>query len=159
LKPQHLALLEPLVQAHIEAHHNDPQQSLAALSSVSSVRQELAGIGDGDLQASLSRAGSVHDHATLGSSGVAAGQVTRVDEVCDRFEAAWRAAASSGQKPRMEDYVGEPSAPEHALLLCELAILDITYRRLAGEDPIVAEYRARFPNLDVARLTRMLARQ
>jgi tetratricopeptide (TPR) repeat protein len=41
LNPQHLALLEPLVQAHIEAHHNDPQQSLAAISSVSSVRDEL----------------------------------------------------------------------------------------------------------------------
>src|SRR6516225_7297745 len=55
LNPQHLALLEPLVQAHIEAHHNDPQQSLAALSSVSSVRRELAAVTDDDLQASLSK--------------------------------------------------------------------------------------------------------
>src|SRR5215472_16281500 len=53
LNPQHLALLEPLVQAHIEAHHNDTQQSLAALSAVSSLREDLAAISDDQLQQSL----------------------------------------------------------------------------------------------------------
>src|SRR5215831_7401170 len=72
LKPQHLALLEPLVQAHIEAHQNDPQQSLAALSSVSSVRQELAGVGDEDLQASLSIVGAARDGAEARATGSSA---------------------------------------------------------------------------------------
>jgi serine/threonine protein kinase len=57
----------------------------------------------------------------------------------------------------MEDYLGDPAAPEHAILLCELAVLDIGYRRLAGENPSVAEYQARFPDLDAVRLTAMLA--
>jgi eukaryotic-like serine/threonine-protein kinase len=147
LVPERLALLEALVAEHVKVHHNDPQQSLASLSSVSSVREELASVADDDLQASLSMVGAAHT------------QMTRIEEVCDRFEAAWRAAASSGQRPRMEDYVGDPSTPEHAVLLCELAVLDIAYRRMAGEHPNVAEYRARFPNLDTAKLARLLARQ
>jgi serine/threonine protein kinase len=145
LNHQHLGLLEPLVQAHIEAHGNDPQQSLAALSSVSSVRDRLAAISDDQLQESL--------------LGVGATQQARIDAICDRFEAAWRAAASSGERPRIEDYVGDPAASEYAILLCELAALDIAYRRSAGENPSVAEYCARFPDLDAARLARMLAPQ
>jgi hypothetical protein len=31
-------------------------------------------------------------------------KAARVDEVCRRFEAAWKAAASLGQRPQMEDY-------------------------------------------------------
>jgi hypothetical protein len=143
LNPQHLALLEPLVQAHIEAHNNDPQQSLAALSSVASVRDQLAAISDAQVQESLHSVGAT--------------QQARVDAICDRFESAWRAAASSGQRLRIEDYVGDP-ASEHASLLCELAALDIAYRRSAGENPSLVEYRARFTNLDAARLARMLAR-
>src|SRR5262252_9091206 len=69
LNPQHLALLEPLVQAHIEAHGNDPQQSLASLSSVSSVRDQLESL------------------LTVGPT-----QQGRVDAICDRFEEAWRGA-------------------------------------------------------------------
>jgi serine/threonine protein kinase len=80
-----------------------------------------------------------------------------VDELCDRFEAAWKTAASIDQRPRMEDYVSEPAAPEYAILLCELAALDIGYRRLAGENPSVAEYQARFPDLDGSRLAALLA--
>jgi WD40 repeat protein/serine/threonine protein kinase len=159
LDPEHLNLLEALVQAHIRGHRNDPQQSLASLSSVSSVRQELAGVADDELQASLSRVAGARDHAEVRSTGLSAMQMARIEELCDRFETAWKAAASIGQRPRMEDYVGEPAAPEHAILLCELAALDIAYRRLAREHPSVAEYRARFPNLDAARLARLLARQ
>src|SRR5262249_22920950 len=116
LDSEHLSLLDALVQAHIRAHHNDPQQSLAALSSVSSVRQELAGVADDDLQASLSRVAGACNRAEALSTELSAGLVARVDEACNRFEAAWRTAAASGQRPRMEDYVGEPAAPEHAIL-------------------------------------------
>src|SRR5262245_32584212 len=47
------ALLEALVEEHLKQHNNDPQQSLAAVSSLGSVRQDLRQIGDGDVQASL----------------------------------------------------------------------------------------------------------
>jgi serine/threonine protein kinase len=135
LNPQHLALLEPLVQAHIQAHHNDPQQSLAALSSVSSVRDELAAISDDQLQESLLGVG--------------------VNAICDRFEEAWKL----GERPAIEAFLSEVTGREWAFLLCELAAVDFEYRRLAGESPSVEEYRARFPSLDTARLARLLARQ
>jgi hypothetical protein len=47
------ALLEALVQKHLHKHSNDPERSLAAVSSVGSVRQELQQIADADVQASL----------------------------------------------------------------------------------------------------------
>jgi serine/threonine protein kinase len=47
------ALLEALVQEHLKQHGNDPEQSLAAVSSVGSVRDELKQIADPDLHASL----------------------------------------------------------------------------------------------------------
>src|SRR5262249_37485117 len=53
LDPEHLGLLEAVVQAHLRKHHGDPQLSLASLSSVSSMCQELASVADEDLQASL----------------------------------------------------------------------------------------------------------
>src|SRR5438094_149627 len=46
-------MLAPLVQEHIKQHGGDPHQSLAAVSSVDSVREELAKIADPDLLLSL----------------------------------------------------------------------------------------------------------
>jgi serine/threonine protein kinase/tetratricopeptide (TPR) repeat protein len=48
-----LQLLEALVGEHLQMHQGDPQQSLAALSSVSSVRQALEQVADADVQATL----------------------------------------------------------------------------------------------------------
>jgi serine/threonine-protein kinase len=47
------SLLDALVQEHIKLHDNDTQKSLAAVSSIGSVREELSRIADPDLQASL----------------------------------------------------------------------------------------------------------
>jgi serine/threonine protein kinase/Flp pilus assembly protein TadD len=47
-------LLEALVEEHIRLHGDDPKKSLAALSSIGSVRDDLSRIADADLQASLS---------------------------------------------------------------------------------------------------------
>src|SRR5581483_9124600 len=55
LSAEHRAMLEPLVKAHIRAHHNDPRQSLGAVSSIGSVREELEQLADHDLHASLAR--------------------------------------------------------------------------------------------------------
>ncbi len=53
LRPADRALLEPMVQRHIELHANDPRRSLAALSSVSSLQHGLQEIADPDVQRSL----------------------------------------------------------------------------------------------------------
>ncbi|MBI5759031.1 MAG: serine/threonine protein kinase [Planctomycetales bacterium] len=47
-------LLEPLVNAHVEQHHGDPAQSLAALSSVSDIAAGLSQVPDDELQQTLS---------------------------------------------------------------------------------------------------------
>jgi WD40 repeat protein/tRNA A-37 threonylcarbamoyl transferase component Bud32/Flp pilus assembly protein TadD len=70
----------------------------------------------------------------------------RVDGVCDRFEAAWQA----GQRPRIEDYLGDAPEPERAALVRHLIAVDAEYRQKQGEQPQAAEYRARFPALDPA---------
>jgi serine/threonine protein kinase len=69
----------------------------------------------------------------------------RVDQVCDRFEAAWQAAATTGQRPRLEDYLPDASETECCLLLRELLAVELEYRCQRGETPAVEEYRARFP--------------
>jgi hypothetical protein len=47
------SLLDALVEEHVKLHSDDPQKSLAALSSIGSVREELSRIADNELQASL----------------------------------------------------------------------------------------------------------
>jgi eukaryotic-like serine/threonine-protein kinase len=49
------SLLDALVEEHLKLHQNEPQRSLAALSSIGSVREELSRIADPDVQASLPR--------------------------------------------------------------------------------------------------------
>jgi serine/threonine-protein kinase len=49
------ALLDALVQKHLQRHGNDPEKSLAAVSSLGSVRDDLRQIADPDVGASLAR--------------------------------------------------------------------------------------------------------
>src|SRR4051812_34123521 len=65
----------------------------------------------------------------------------RIDEACDRFEAAWKA----GSRPRLEDYLGEFLAAGQPQLLRELLILELAYRRRDGQRPQPHEYQDRFP--------------
>jgi WD40 repeat protein/serine/threonine protein kinase len=78
----------------------------------------------------------------------------QVDEICDRFEAAWKEAPATGTPPQIEDYLGAASSPESAALLRELILLDVYYRRRCGEQPRAEAYRASFPALDPAWLDR-----
>src|SRR5476651_858960 len=50
LTPDTHALLEALVQKHLALHGNDAEKSLAAVSSVGSVRRDLEKIADPDVQ-------------------------------------------------------------------------------------------------------------
>jgi eukaryotic-like serine/threonine-protein kinase len=51
-------LLGPLVARHLENHGGDPQQSLAVLSSIGSVADELRSLGDENIEATLSMVAS-----------------------------------------------------------------------------------------------------
>jgi serine/threonine-protein kinase len=63
-----------------------------------------------------------------------------MEEVCQRFEAAWRA----GGRPRIEEYLGAMFEPMRSALLLELLKMELEYRRKQGEQPGEAEYRGRF---------------
>jgi serine/threonine-protein kinase len=77
----------------------------------------------------------------------------QIDQVCDHFEAAWKA----GQRPRIEDYLADTPEPGQALLLCELVALEIAYRRRLGEEPRPEEYHARFRTLEPGWLAQVVA--
>jgi serine/threonine-protein kinase len=64
----------------------------------------------------------------------------RVDQVCDRFEAAWRA----GDWPCIEGYLEAVTDSARIVLLRELLELEVELRLQAGERPTASEYRLRF---------------
>jgi serine/threonine protein kinase len=67
-----------------------------------------------------------------------------LDRACDHFEAAWAA----GQRPDPGACLAGVPEPDHPELLRELILLEVFYRRRAGETPQPSEYAARFPVLD-----------
>jgi tetratricopeptide (TPR) repeat protein/WD40 repeat protein len=79
--------------------------------------------------------------------------VHRAEQACDGFEAAWKA----GQRPRLEDHLAAVPEAERPALLRELVLLEVDYRRLAGEQPGADELLARFPGLDRAWLDGVLS--
>ena len=80
-------------------------------------------------------------------------KVRRIDSICDRFEAAWNA----GTRPVIEAFLNDTPATEQAAVLRELVILDLHYRRHAGEILQPADYLTRFPTLDRDWLVRQIA--
>src|SRR5262245_6943178 len=69
-----------------------------------------------------------------------------IDQICDRFEAAWEA----GRRPRIEDYLGEVTEPYRPALLRDLLAWELNARRRRGERPEPAEYRDRLPGENAA---------
>jgi eukaryotic-like serine/threonine-protein kinase len=69
----------------------------------------------------------------------------RVNAVCNQFERAWKA----GQRPGIEEYLGDTPEPARSALLRELIALEIACRRRVGETPRVEDYKARFPLLSL----------
>jgi len=68
----------------------------------------------------------------------------RVDELCDRFEAAWR----EGRKPRIEDFLAETVDAPPSALLRELVALEVELRSKSGDPPRREDYLSRFPEED-----------
>jgi WD40 repeat protein len=96
--------------------------------------------------------------ASLRNSGAGSPLLARqVDATCDRFEQAWKAAAATIERPRIEEYLGAVAEPAHPVLLRELISLDIYYRRRHGEDPQPADYGKHVPGLDPVWLVDALA--
>jgi len=69
-------------------------------------------------------------------------QERQIDAVCQRFEAAWQ----SSERPVIEEHLGGVPPECRAGLLAELVKLDVCFRRSAGEQPTLDDYRARFPD-------------
>ena len=65
----------------------------------------------------------------------------QMEAVCDRFEAAWKA----GRRPSIEDHLDGVPEAHRAAVFRELLVLELAYRRRAGERPTAEEYRRRFP--------------
>ena len=66
--------------------------------------------------------------------------VLQLDRLCDRFEAAW----VGGDRPRIEDYLGEVEEAARPEFLRELLRLETALRRAGGECPDLGDYRSRF---------------
>jgi serine/threonine protein kinase/Flp pilus assembly protein TadD len=64
-----------------------------------------------------------------------------VDQACDRFEAAWKAA----QRPDAQEHLGATVGAVRSALLRQLLLLDWEYRRRAGDEPHPEDYHRRFP--------------
>ena len=83
-----------------------------------------------------------------GKPPLAPQQALRLNEVCERFEAAWKAAGSDGPSPDIADFLIDRSDADYLNNLRELVFLDIEYHRLRGEVLERKNYLARFPDLD-----------
>ena len=71
-------LLDALMVKHLAKHDNDPEKSLAAVSSVEGVKNDLASITDVDVQASLKHVARPKDHdiyATVAPSAISGSNV------------------------------------------------------------------------------------
>ncbi len=76
----------------------------------------------------------------------------KLDELCDRFEA----ACLAGTQPRVEEYLNDVPVERRDATLRELLKLDAHYRQQLHDRPNVAEYRLRFPEIDSLWLQTML---
>jgi hypothetical protein len=62
------ALLEALVEVHLEAHEGNVEKSLAAVSAGKSTQESLARIRDRDIEASLGQVGLAHGSTLEGNA-------------------------------------------------------------------------------------------
>jgi serine/threonine protein kinase len=78
------------------------------------------------------------------SEKLSKGALGRIDELCDGFEAAWKA----GKRPRLEDWLSQIGAEGRCGLLRELLLVEWEILRQRNQRLGVEEYVARFPSDD-----------
>ena len=77
------------------------------------------------------------------SSEPSPSRLERLDRICDRFEAAWRA----GPRPRIAEFLGDVPEADRILFLRELIALELSLRRERGEQPTPEDYHGEFPGM------------
>ncbi len=70
-----------------------------------------------------------------------------LEQICDRFEAAWKAVRAGEQRPRLEDFLTGVADLERSQLLRTLVLLEFDYRFQLGDTLLPEEYHQRFPEL------------
>jgi tetratricopeptide (TPR) repeat protein len=75
---------------------------------------------------------------------MSASTAINLDLACDRFEREWWA----GREPRVEEHLALAPEADRPAVLPELILLDVYYRRRAGQTPAPSDYCDRFPGLD-----------
>src|SRR5262245_11009634 len=91
-------------------------------------------------QSVVARGDAVKDEAPAESLPLTRAGI--VDRACDRYEAEWRA----GRRPRIELFLADTPVHERPALFRELLLLELEFRKASGEQPVAAEYHARFPS-------------
>jgi hypothetical protein len=92
------------------------------------------------------------DTSSLSGDMLSAAALRRVDEVCVRYEDAWR----TGWRPCLESFLAGTCGPERQELLRELLRLERHYRQGRGEPLDGHDYEGRFPE-DVPLIRAVLA--
>ncbi len=85
LSSEQLLLLQALVAEHLRRHDHDPQKSLAALSTIESVRDDLQQMADSDLTRSLEMIASDRARGTARKSGIVETSVGASSSAGSRF--------------------------------------------------------------------------
>ena len=80
-------------------------------------------------------------------------RLLRVDELCDRFESAWR----RGERPCLADFAGELPEADRVVAARELIRVEVEYRVRRGEVPVPQEYEQADPAFDLSWIEQIIA--